>query len=165
MRKVLAVIAVLCVVFTAGTALAAQHNGRPTIPPGTERRMPPRMERPQMPPAGHEARAHRPGPGHRTFTPDMPPEIREKAAELAKLKVDLEEAMTSRPLNKEKALEVHAKIQKVKQEIETWRFTRRLERIEAKQKKGLPPAPEETPASEETAGTPENAAPENESKE
>lgn len=156
MRKVLAVIAVLCVVFAAGTALAAQTNGRPQLPP--------RMERPHMPPTCHETRAHR--LGHRTFTPDMPSEIREKAAELAKLKIDLEEAMTSRPLNKEKALDVHAKIQKVKQEIETWRFTKRLERIEARQKKGLPPAPENVnPAQEEETETPENAAPENESKE
>ena len=85
-----------------------------------------------------------------TFTPDMPQEIRDKAAELAKLRIDLEEAMTSRPVNKEKALEVHAEMQKVKQEIETWRFTKRLERIEARQKKVLPPAPEKA------AETPEN---------
>ena len=151
MRKVLAVIAVVCVVFTAGSAFAAPRHGKHPVPPA-DRRMPPRMERPVMP-------APMPAPRHsrpRTFTPDMPPEIREKAAELAKLRIDLEEAMTSRPLNKEKALDVYAKIQKVKQEIEAWRFTKRLERIEERQKKGLPavpevnPTPDETPAPEET---------------
>lgn len=87
------------------------------------------------------------------FTPDMPKEIREKAAELAKLRIDLEEAMTSRPINKEKALEVHAKMQTVKNEIETWRFTKRLERIEARQehRKKLPP---------DRHGMPEAPAPE-----
>ena len=151
MRKVLAVIAVVCVVFTAGSAFAAPRHGKHPVPPA-DRRMPPRMERPVMPapmPAPHHSRP-------RTFTPDMPPEIREKAAELAKLRIDLEEAMTSRPLNKEKALDVYAKIQKVKQEIEAWRFAKRLERIEERQKKGLPavpevnPTPDETPAPEET---------------
>ena len=60
--------------------------------------------------------------------------------------------MTLRPLNKEKALEVFAKMQKVEQEIDAWRFAQRLERIEAFQKqrelnKNVPPArPEPAPA-------------------
>ena len=59
--------------------------------------------------------------------------------------------MTSRPLNKEKALDVHAKMQKVEQEIEAWRFAQKLERIEAFQKqrelnRNVPPArPEPAP--------------------
>lgn len=160
MKKVLAVVAVVCVMCVAGTALA-QNDGKRHQPAGNERRMPPRMEQqipgrdaPNMP--GREAHCgHRFGHERPTFTPDMPKEIREKAAELAKLRVDLEEAMTSRPLNKQKALDVHAKIQALKQEIETWRFTKRLERIEARQKKGVPPAQENsTPAPEDTAETP-----------
>mgnify|MGYP003571522125 CR=1 FL=1 len=86
--------------------------------------------------------------GHRgmNFTPDMPKEIREKAAELAKLRVDLEEAMSSDPVNKAKALDTYSKMQKVEQEIKMWRFTQRLERLEEFKKqmklnKNVPPAP------------------------
>ena len=64
------------------------------------------------------------------FAPDMPKEIREKAVELAKLRIDLDEALSSRPMNKEKALEVHAKMQKLEQEIESWKFSQMLERRE-----------------------------------
>ena len=158
MKKVLAVTLAL-VICIAGTALAAQHRAAPqqNAPTRMNQPMQQRMNRPEMP--GHDSpRAPKARRGSRTFTPDMPKEIREKSAELAKLRIDLEEAMTSRPLNREKALDVHAKIQKVKQEIETWRFTQRLERIESRQKKGLPPAPEnekvspaENPAPEEKA--------------
>ncbi len=159
MKKVLA-LALALAVCIAGTSIAAPRKSPARQP------APVRMERmnhdapntPNMPRA--------PRFGHGIFTPDMPKEIREKAAELAKLRIDLEEAMTSRPINKEKALDVHAKMQKVQQEIETWRFTRRLERIEARQKKGLPPAPEDmNTAQEEETQTPENAESENESEE
>ena len=80
------------------------------------------------------------------FTPDMPKEIREKAVELAKLRVDLEEAMSSDPVNKAKALDTYAKMQKLEQEIKMWRFTQRLERLEEFRKqmelnKKIPPAP------------------------
>ena len=75
----------------------------------------------------------------------MPPEIREKAAELAKLRVDLEEALTSKPVNKAKALDVHAKMQKLENEIDTWRFEQKLEHMEDFRKqmelnKKIPPA-------------------------
>ncbi len=162
MKKVLAVTLAL-VICIAGAALAEQpgRNARHPAPARAEQRMQERMNRPEMP--GHDSPRAPRAKRSRTFTPDMPKEIREKSAELAKLKIDLEEAMTSRPLNKEKALEVHAKMQKVKQEIATWRFTRRLERIEARQKQGLPPAPEneklspaENPAPEEKAMTPDD---------
>lgn len=179
MKKVLAVAAV-CIMCVAGTALARtsadnparmmprqrmeqEMPGRMMPPQRADRRMPAVNECPNMP-AGHEApmpRRNQFGNHKGTFTPDMPKEIREKAAELAKLRIDLEEAMTSRPLNKEKALEVHKKMQGVKQEIETWRFTQKLERMEARQKKGLPPMPEEV--SPETDEAPE--APETESEE
>ena len=155
MKKVLAVVAIVCVMSVAGAAFAQQngHNGRQ--PMNRHMQNVSRDFRPGQP--GQSARGEIRCPGRERmrkapmFTPDMPQEIREKAAELAKLRIDLKEAMTSRPLNKEKAIEVHAKMQKLKQEIATWRFTQRLERIEAMQKKGLPPAPEkapETPANE-----------------
>ena len=121
------------------------------------------MRSPNQP--GHEGMRCGFKGGHREhiFTPDMPKEIRAKAVELAKLRIDLEEAMTSRPLNKEKALEVHAKMQTVKQEISTWRFTQKLERIEAMQKqhelnRNVPPARPGMPAPEKPA--PEAPAPE-----
>ena len=169
MKKVIAVVAVVCVMFAAGSALAQQRehrNQQQMNHPQIMRNAPefgPRFQnvsgdfrgprgdfRPEFPGfgsrhCGFEGRGHR-GP---TFTPDMPKEIREKATELAKLRVDLEEAMTSCPLNKEKALEVHAKMQKAEQEIDAWRFAKRLERIEEIQKqrelnKTVPPTRTET---------------------
>lgn len=151
MKKVLAVISVVCVMCVAGSAMAnqsrnARHRPMPPQAPGMEQRHDFRAPegrfdgRPERPRPPFEAHC---GKGHR-FTPDMPPEIREKAAELAKLRVDLEEAMTAEPLNKAKALEVHAKILTVKNELEAWRFAQRLERIEAMRKqhelnKNVPP--------------------------
>ena len=126
MKKVSALVVVLCVICLAGTALAKSADNRKhprPAPQRVERRMPPRRPMP-----GNQ-RNFRP-----VFTPDMPQEIRDKTAELAKLRIDLEEAMTSRPLNKQKALDVHAKIQKVKMELASWRFAKRLERLEARQK-------------------------------
>lgn len=175
MKKVLA-LALALAVCIAGTSIAAPRKSpaRHPAPAGMNQEMPQRMNQPaparmerMNPDAPNTPKMPRaPRFGHGIFTPDMPKEIREKTAELAKLRIDLEEAMTSRPLNKEKALDVHAKMQKVKQDIETWRFTKRLERIEARQKKGLPPAPEDmNTAQEEETETPENAAPENESAE
>ena len=156
MKKVLA-LALALVVCIAGTSLAAPRKN------SAKRPAPARMER-MNPEMQNMPRAHR--FGHKIFTPDMPKEIREKAAELAKLRIDLEEAMTSRPLNKEKALEVHKKIQAVKQDIETWRFTQRLERVEERQKKGLPPAQEDvSQTSEEAEEIPANVANESESEE
>ena len=169
MKKVIAVVAVVCVMFAAGSALA-QPKDRRDQPQNVQQQMmsPHRdfQERgPRFQNVSDDFRGHhgdfRPGfdgrhcgfegRGHRgpTFTPDMPKEIREKATELAKLRVDLEEAMTSRPLNKEKALDVHAKMQKVEQEVEAWRFAQKLERIEEMQKqrelnKTVPPARTET---------------------
>lgn len=169
MKKVIAVAAVVCVMFAAGSALAQQREHRNQQQVNHPQIM---MNAPEFPGrgprfqnvsgdfrgprgdfrpgfdgrhCGFEGRGHR-GP---TFTPDMPKEIREKATELAKLRVDLEEAMTSSPLNKEKALEVHAKMQKAEQEVEAWRFAKRLERIEEMQKqrelnRTVPPARTET---------------------
>ena len=168
MKKTIAIISVVCVVLAAGTALAQSRAFRPQQMPRNvqEFRGPHGMFpasgdfRPDFRREAPGARDFRPGHdegrmpcrreefGRRgpAFTPDMPKEIREQAAELAKLRVDLEEAMTSKPVNKEKALEAFAEIQKVRQEIEAWRFKQKLERIEAFQKqrelnRNVPPAP------------------------
>ena len=104
MKRVLAVLLAVCVVCTAGAAFA-------------QPRMPRHHEGP------HEGR-------HARFSPNMPQEIRAKVVELEKLKIDLDEALTSRPINKAKALEVHAKMLKVRKDISAWRFERKLERLE-----------------------------------
>ena len=185
MKKVLGAVAVVCVMCIAGSALAQtkerrnqqQQMNRPQVTRNFQDfngRGPRPMNvsgdirglrgdsRPDMPGfegrgfegkrCGFEGRGRR-GP---VFTPDMPQEIRAKASEIAKLHIDLEEAMTSRPLNKQKALEVFAKIQTVRQEVDAWRFVQRLDRMEAWQKqqelnRTVPPAtekPAETPQPE-----------------
>ena len=169
MKKALAVIVTVCVVLAAGSAFAhvnqqqANHpnmdfrtNGEPI---GEHRNQQlgnhPGMMNFQCQPDGNfDGRGPRQGFGGHcrngrrgmNFTPDMPKEIREKAAELAKLRIDLEEAMSSDPINKAKALDTHAKMQKLKQEIEAWRFAQKLERIEEFRKqmklnREVPPAP------------------------
>ncbi len=164
MKKVLAVVLVVCVVCAAGSAFAQnrqQRNGRDNFEPCN-------CERGQF-----EGRRGGFEPGMRggfeerrmMFAPDMPKEIREKAVELAKLHIDLEEALSSRPVNKEKALEVHAKMQKLEQEIEAWKFAQRLERIEAaganpehnRRAHPMPnaPKPENAPELPDTTGAPE----------
>lgn len=147
-NKVLAVIVAVCVVFGAAAAFAQQgrnNNG------AQEFRGQQQFNRQnfngqrgnfQNGPADFEGCSPDFGPrrgngrmGGMNFTPDMPKEIREKAADLAKLRIDLEEALSSRPVNKAKALDVHAKMQKLQNEIDTWRFQKRLERIEEFQEK------------------------------
>ena len=72
------------------------------------------------------------------FSPDMPQEIRGKAVEAAKLRIDLEDVLSRRPLNREKALELNGQIGKLEQEIQAWRFERKLDRIEEFGKKSAP---------------------------
>ena len=80
--------------------------------------------------AGFEGRGPR-GPRGMMFAPDMPEEIKAKAVEAAKLHVDLEAALSAKPVDKAKALEVFTQIQKAEQEIEAWKFAKRIERMEA----------------------------------
>ncbi|MBQ6772798.1 MAG: hypothetical protein IJP48_01925 [Synergistaceae bacterium] len=148
MKKVLALLLAVCVVCAAGAAFAkpgmqrrpdfaCNENFRPEFAPG------------DMPgPGGFEGRHHghrppRPEGRHMRFAPDMPQEIRAKAVELEKLKIDLEEALTSKPVNKAKALEVHKKMQTLKNDLDDWRFERKLEFIEKRaDSKPTPPVPE-----------------------
>lgn len=147
MKKVLAVLLTVCVVFVAGAAFAQQGRNNNS----TQEFRGPQFNRQnfngqrgnfQNSPANFEGCSPDFGPrngngrmGGMNFTPDMPKEIREKAADLAKLRIDLEEALSSRPVNKAKALDVHSKMQKIQNEIDTWRFQKRLERIEEFQEK------------------------------
>ena len=141
-KKVLASILVVCVVFGAGSALAQQvkrnDQERRAMPAGSQQmhrqdnrpdegRAPGKAQQPNRP--NFEEKMGIPGGRCVRFTPDMPKEIRAKVVEVAKLKIDLEEAMSDKPLNKAKAIEIHAMIQKVEAEIEAWRFEKMLDRI------------------------------------
>ena len=166
MKKVLAVVAVVCVVFAAGAALAQPRTGN------DGRRVPPQMTKefngekghidqrkaPQFPgesfdrgmvrgrmnPAMFERRE--PGRDDRMpcrfdgqgrgrrgmmFAPDMPEEIRAKVVEAKKLHIDLEAALSTKPIDKAKALEVFTRIQQVENDVEAWKFGKRLEMMEA----------------------------------
>ena len=166
MKKVLAIVLVVCVVCGAAAAFAQprkvqnvenrEHRNQQQLNhPDLDGQGQPGMFQPRQfrqpdgnfeghGPRGFEGRCR--GPRGMNFTPDMPKEIREKAVELAKLRVDLEEAMSSEPINKAKALDTYAKMQKLEQEIDAWRFAQKLERIEEFKKqrelnKKIPPAP------------------------
>ena len=158
MKKVLAVVAVVCVVCAAGAALAQPGaNGREgsrRLPPQAQQWQQPQNGQPQYGPrqqfAGEprfEGRGRKCG-GRRgmMFTPDMPEEIKAKVVEAEKLKVDLEAAMSARPIDKAKAMEFFGQLQKAKQEIEAWKFSKKLDGIEAFRKqlelnRNVPPAP------------------------
>ncbi len=146
MKKVLAVVAVVCVVFAAGAALAqprANQEGR-RVPPQLmkefdgekghlDQRSPEqRFDRPEFGRNGDmpcRFEGHR--PGRMMFTPDMPEEIRAKAVEAAKLRIDLEAALSAKPIDKAKALEIFAKVQKAENEIDAWKFSKRINMMEA----------------------------------
>ncbi len=142
-KKVLAAVLVVCVVFGAGAALAQQvkpnDQAKGNLPArvhqtrGTDRNFEANRGPNRMPQHNGPRFCEGMGmPGGRAlrFTPDMPKEIRAKVVELAKLKIDLEAAMYDKPLNKAKVMELYANVQKVKAEIEAWRFETMLERGE-----------------------------------
>ena len=158
MKKVLAVIAVVAVVCAAGAALA-QPRGRDDarrMPPQLQKEFTgeqghiDQRQGQQFTgdqnfagrgPAGMNAAPFEGrgrgrcgmGRGHRgmMFAPDMPEEIRAKAVEAAKLRIDLEAVFSAKTLDKAKAMELFGKIQQAENEVRTWRFSERLERIEA----------------------------------
>ncbi len=144
-KKVSAVLLAVCVM-CAGAAFA-----QPRMP----------MHGPEFPPheGPHEEFNHpmhcrpegfRGHHRHVRFAPNMPQEIRDKVVELEKLKIDLDEALTKRPINKAKAIEVHAKMQAVRNDLAAWRFERKLERLEKKAKS------EPLPSSESEKGESES---------
>ena len=143
MKKVLAVIAVVAVVCVAGAAFAQTH-GR-----GDARRMPPQLQKEFAGEQGHldqrrpdQQRVGRPenfdGAGCRFgrrggrlgFTPEMPEEIRAKAVEAAKLRIDLEAALSAKTIDKAKAMEIFGKIQQTENEVKMWKFENRLNMME-----------------------------------
>lgn len=128
MKKVLALSLIICVVCIAGAAFAQPRHHE--FAPGKD------MPFMNHCPCRHEGFGfeghHRHEGRHMRFAPNMPQEIRALVVELEKLKIDLDEALTSRPVNKAKALEVHAKMQTVKNALDNWRFERKLERLDKK---------------------------------
>ncbi len=65
---------------------------------------------------------------------NVPDDIRGKMVELAKLRIDMRDALTRDPVDRAKATEVYGKMAALRQEIGTWRFNQRLDRIERRQK-------------------------------
>lgn len=136
MKKAVLVLIAVCVVCAAGAAFA-QPGRQDSRQPQQGRYLPPccrgyydegpRWNYDQRTPQRQTPRQNFRAP----FAPDMPPEIRAKAVELAKLRIDLEEVLSAPKVDKEKATAIHAQIQKLEDEIEAWKFEKRLERIEA----------------------------------
>ena len=69
------------------------------------------------------------------FFTEVPQEIRDKEAEAAKLRIDLGNVLSHKPLNREKAAELDGQINKLRQDVRTWRFEQKLNRIEEFNKK------------------------------
>ena len=182
MKKILAVVAVLCVVCVAGSAFA-QQEGQPKK--RLDQRMMPRFAQsmPAQQPGqfrpcrcGEARGAEFDGRGPRgaefdgrgprehrglQFAPDMPEEIKAKVVEAAKLHIDLDAALSAKPIDKAKALEVFGQLQKTEQEIEAWKFAKKIEMIEAFRAKKVHPALREPkPAPKAPAPVPEAPAPE-----
>ena len=65
---------------------------------------------------------------------NVPDDVRAKMVELAKLKIDMRDALTRNPVDRAKATEVHGKMAALRQEIGAWRFNQRLDDIERRQK-------------------------------
>ncbi len=107
-KKVLAILLVLCVVFAASSAIAHPRDQRHH----------------QDCECGSEGYNDR-------FAPDIPKEIRSKMTEVAKLKIDLDDALHDNPIDKKKAIGIHDKMLKLEQEIDRWMFEKKLGKIEA----------------------------------
>ncbi len=63
------------------------------------------------------------------FAREIPDEIKAKFAEIRKMRIDLDMLLSAKELNKAQALEKFEAIQKLENEIETWRFVERLEKL------------------------------------
>ena len=126
-RKVIALFAVIGTLAAAGAAFAGDHKQfKGCMCDGQKFNQPmphfPPKHGPNNQPADHSKRVK--------FSPDMPDEIRAKAADAAKLRIDLENVMSKKPLDKAKAIEIYTNISKLESEIRVWRFSHRLDRLE-----------------------------------
>lgn len=64
------------------------------------------------------------------YASNMPEDIRAKANELAKLRIDLRDALSRSPIDRAAAIRLHDRAMQLEQEIETWFFGERMNRIE-----------------------------------
>ena len=62
---------------------------------------------------------------------DMPEDIRAKVNELEKLRFDLRDALSRTPIDRDAAAKLHNRAMQLEQEIGTWAFGERMNRIEA----------------------------------
>lgn len=72
--------------------------------------------------------------GNEWMTQNAPDEIRAKMTELAKLRIDMRDALTRNPVDRARATEIHGKMTTLMQDVGTWRFNRRLDIIEQRRK-------------------------------
>ena len=72
---------------------------------------------------------------HAQFFNEMPQDIRDKEVEAEKLRIELNSVLSQKPLNKDKSAELSGQINKLRQDVRTWRFEQRLNRIEEFNKK------------------------------
>ena len=70
--------------------------------------------------------------GNRTNVPEVPQEIREKLAEAQKTAIDLRTELGKNPIDRDKALELHAKHRAIMQDISDWHFNQRLDALIAR---------------------------------
>lgn len=70
----------------------------------------------------------------RELRKDASGEIRSKVVELEKLRIDMRDALTRDPIDREKALEVFEKMAALRREIAGWAFNRKLDALERRQK-------------------------------
>jgi len=139
MKKVLKVsLAVLLVaVLMAGVASAVERRGEGRRGEGRRNREPQRREwqnkelRSEM---GYPMRRMMGGGMMRNraiagTALEVPQEIREKWAEAQKIMIDLRMELGRNPINREKALELHAKHRALMQEIHDWRFAQQLDAL------------------------------------
>ena len=61
----------------------------------------------------------------------MPEDIRAKANELEKLRIDLRDALSRTPIDRGAATRLHNRAMQLEQEIGMWAFGERMDRIEA----------------------------------
>ena len=64
------------------------------------------------------------------YASNMPEDIRAKANELAKLRIDLRDALSRSPIDRAAATKLHDRAMQLEQEIKTWFFGERMNRIE-----------------------------------
>ncbi|MCR4818550.1 MAG: hypothetical protein K5841_06295 [Fretibacterium sp.] len=74
---------------------------------------------------------------HAQFFNETPQEIRDKEVEIQKLRIDLRNVLSGNPLDRGKAAELSGQIDKLRQDVRTWRFEQKLNRIEEVNRKAV----------------------------